>query len=216
MAAKRKRAFIGLLVIFYLIAALLPLLAFCSAREEPEEAAPETSQQSPAGSAVEQTGIFRIEDADGEILEVEDSEFVKGGIAAEVPPSWEPEALKAQGVALYTYYSRLREQTGKKGAMGRISPVTRRRPWSICPRRPGRNAGGRTMKPGKRPWQKRKRTSGARPCSRTGPCCAPLTSPFPRATPTRPRTYGAGSTAICSQRPARGTCLQRGTFPKSP
>lgn len=118
MAAKRKRDFIGLLVIFYLIAALLPLLAFCSAREEPEEAAPETSQQSPAGSAVEQTGIFRIEDADGEILEVEDSEFVKGGIAAEVPPSWEPEALKAQGVALYTYYSRLREQNRAKGGDG--------------------------------------------------------------------------------------------------
>ena len=93
-------------------------MAFCSAREEPEEAAPETSQQSPAGSAVEQTGIFRIEDADGEILEVEDSEFVKGGIAAEVPPSWEPEALKAQGVALYTYYSRLREQNRAKGGDG--------------------------------------------------------------------------------------------------
>ena len=59
-----------------------------------------------------------MEDADGEVLEVEDSEFVKGGIAAEVPPSWEPEALKAQGVALYTYYSRLREQNREKGGDG--------------------------------------------------------------------------------------------------
>ena len=32
-----------------------------------------------------------------------------------MPPTWETEALKAQGIALYTYYSRLREQNRAKG-----------------------------------------------------------------------------------------------------
>ncbi|WP_326975532.1 stage II sporulation protein D [Caproicibacter sp. BJN0012] len=44
-----------------------------------------------------------------QILTVGDREFMTGGVAAEMSPSAETEALKAQAVACYTYYSRLRE-----------------------------------------------------------------------------------------------------------
>lgn len=109
-----------LLAIFYLIAALLPLLAFCrgsTGNEEKGEKSTEPKSSSGVSAAqTEPTGEeFRIQDADGTILTVSDEEFVRGGLAAEVPPTWETEALKAQGIALYTYYSRLREQNRAKG-----------------------------------------------------------------------------------------------------
>ena len=51
-----------------------------------------------------------LDEATGEILTVSDRDFLYGAIATEMSPLSEEEALKAQGVAAYTYYSRLREQ----------------------------------------------------------------------------------------------------------
>lgn len=128
MKKMKWRRLAALCGVFYLLAAALPLLSFCSVQEN--EGKPETGSSaiagepagkgdspssSASGTPVEAGGVFRLKDADGSILEVSDSEFVKGGIAAEIPPSYEPEALKAQGIALYTYYSRLREQNREKG-----------------------------------------------------------------------------------------------------
>lgn len=61
------------------------------------------------------TGIgyedFKIFDESTEtIITVSNSDFLPGAIAVEMPLSYPEEALKAQAVAAYTYYSRLREQ----------------------------------------------------------------------------------------------------------
>lgn len=53
--------------------------------------------------------IFKILDtSSGKIISVRDREFCCGALAYEMPPSFEAEALKAQAVALYTHFSRLR------------------------------------------------------------------------------------------------------------
>ena len=55
--------------------------------------------------------IFRILDtSSGNILEVSRMDFLRGAAAAEMPLSFETEALAAQAVASYTYYGRLREK----------------------------------------------------------------------------------------------------------
>lgn len=115
MRRKKLRTILVLCGIFYLAAALLPLLSFCSVHEETEGQVSQKEEKTTKQelSATEES-VFRLKDADGTILTVEDAEFIKGGIAAEVPLTYEPEALKAQGVALYTYYSRLREQNRKQ------------------------------------------------------------------------------------------------------
>ena len=54
---------------------------------------------------------FKIKDeASGEIINVSDRDFTYGVVAAEMPISYEPEALKAQAVAAYTYYSKKRSE----------------------------------------------------------------------------------------------------------
>ena len=59
---------------------------------------------------------FRIRDtATGKILIVADADFVRGTVACEMSPDAPPEALKAQAVAAYTYYSRIREMKRKQG-----------------------------------------------------------------------------------------------------
>ncbi len=109
MKRKGIRIFLAVLILGYLAAAAVPLLAVWS-----------TEGKKPSQNKAQKIGAegFRLEDADGTILEVSDEEFVRGGIAAEVPPTWEPAALEAQGVALYTYYSRLREQNRESGGEG--------------------------------------------------------------------------------------------------
>jgi len=52
---------------------------------------------------------FRLLDTStGEILTVDDRDFLYGAIVTEMPLLYEKEALKAQGIAAYTCYSRLR------------------------------------------------------------------------------------------------------------
>ena len=60
---------------------------------------------------------FRIRDeSTNQILTVGDRDFLYGAIVTEMSPNAEPEALKAQAVAAYTYYSRQRAQAHAKGA----------------------------------------------------------------------------------------------------
>ncbi len=59
--------------------------------------------------------VFHVlDESSGKVLSVSDKEFLYGAIVTEMPPTYEPEALKAQAVAAYTYYSTLREQQKKK------------------------------------------------------------------------------------------------------
>lgn len=54
-------------------------------------------------------GIFKILDtSSNEVLSLTDEEFLIGAVAAEMPPSYETEALKAQCVATYTCYAKKR------------------------------------------------------------------------------------------------------------
>lgn len=54
-------------------------------------------------------GRFKILDTStNEVLTLTDEEFLIGAVAAEMPPSYEPEALKAQCIATYTCYAKKR------------------------------------------------------------------------------------------------------------
>lgn len=55
-----------------------------------------------------------LDESSGNVISVPDKEFLYGAIVTEMPPTYESEALKAQAVAAYTYYSNLREQQKKK------------------------------------------------------------------------------------------------------
>lgn len=58
--------------------------------------------------------VFRIADREtGEVSEVSASEFILGAIAAEMPPTFHLEALKAQGLAAYTYALKCQQQRGE-------------------------------------------------------------------------------------------------------
>ncbi len=59
---------------------------------------------------------FRIKDsATGRITEIPDREFCVGALAYEMQPGFETEALKAQTVALYTFFCRKRRLAQSKG-----------------------------------------------------------------------------------------------------
>ncbi|MBW7571579.1 stage II sporulation protein D [Caproiciproducens faecalis] len=79
-------------------------------QEKPQSQPTSQTPQSTAPAA-QGTAQFKILDAkSSQILTVDDRSFLYGAIATEMSPESSPEALKAQGVAAYTYYSRLREQ----------------------------------------------------------------------------------------------------------
>ena len=56
-----------------------------------------------------QDSFIILDTSSGKTLEINGREFLYGALSYEMPPSFEPEALKAQAVAVYTYFSRLRK-----------------------------------------------------------------------------------------------------------
>ena len=88
--------------------------ASSSQSEKPPESGASSGQSSAAPQA-DVTGAFKIlDEATGTVLTVPDKEFLYGAIVTEMPPTGQPEALKAQAVAAYTYYGRLRSQQRQK------------------------------------------------------------------------------------------------------
>lgn len=74
-----------------------------------------SSAASRAAPVPKGTSQFKILDTkSGKIITVDDRSFLYGAIATEMSPDAQPEALKAQAVAAYTYYSRLRSQQKQK------------------------------------------------------------------------------------------------------
>ncbi|QEY34709.1 stage II sporulation protein D [Caproiciproducens galactitolivorans] len=68
-------------------------------------------QQSVAPGTKSAVSGFKILDTKSNtVITADDRSFLYGAIVTEMSPDFHPEALKAQGVAAYTYYSRLREQ----------------------------------------------------------------------------------------------------------
>lgn len=109
---KRHAIFIAVLFLLMLI---IPFLAMGGTdpgqASPPENSSQPTEGSSPSASPAVDAESFRIlDETTGEIVTVSNEEFAIGGVAAEMPPTFEPEALKAQAVAAYTYYSNLRQQ----------------------------------------------------------------------------------------------------------
>lgn len=107
-----KRGFLLLCLIFFLAMMLIPLAALGG------NSSGTGSGGSSSGSTVRlpaSTKQFRIRDtATGKVMSVDDNAFLRGAVAAEMSPEAPPEALKAQAVASYTYFSRLREAAKAK------------------------------------------------------------------------------------------------------
>lgn len=67
---------------------------------------------------------FRVQDvASGRIVALSTRDFLIGTLAAEMYPSFHPEALKAQAVAAYTYYDRKRTAARADGCEADFSDV---------------------------------------------------------------------------------------------
>ena len=109
---KRHVIFISILFLSML---LIPFLAMGSAASgqassAPDSSAPTAESSRPASRQLEAESFRILDETTGEIVTVSNEEFAVGGVAAEMPPTFEPEALKAQSVAAYTYYSNLRQK----------------------------------------------------------------------------------------------------------
>lgn len=73
---------------------------------------------------VEAEDAFRVLDAaSGNIVEMSERDFLIGTLAAEMYPSYHPEALKAQAVAAYTYYCYERAEARADGEEADFSDV---------------------------------------------------------------------------------------------
>lgn len=114
-----KRTLILLLILF-LSLFLIPFLAMGAKEAPPSENIPsppagnaaEASQpQAPSEAPQAGEAVFRIlNEATNEVFTVSERDFILGTVACEMPISFEPEALKAQAVAAYTYYSNVRSR----------------------------------------------------------------------------------------------------------
>lgn len=99
-----KRYFFIFLV-FFLLMAGLPLISAKDSSAFSASVPEENSVQEKQNDK----NFFKILDTSSQkIIEIEDMEFCIGTVAYEMPASFEPETLKAQCVAAYTYFSRLR------------------------------------------------------------------------------------------------------------
>lgn len=63
-----------------------------------------------------------LDEASGKVIKVSDREFMYGALITEVPPTFHEEAMKAQAVAIYTYFSRNRDQVRKSKTWSKGKP----------------------------------------------------------------------------------------------
>lgn len=105
-----------LCLLLFLSMLLIPFLSIGA--ELSDKALPNAPKTTESAPAIQPTGdSFRIlDESTQQVLNVSDADFLYGAIVTEMGPASEPEALKAQAVAAYTYYSRLRKQAQEKNA----------------------------------------------------------------------------------------------------
>jgi len=105
-----------LALLLFLIMLLVPLLSLGAKIPDKTGTSSKRQQASSAGvgsttPAVQNSSQFKILDTkSNKAITADDRSFLYGAIATEMSPDAPQEALKAQGVAAYTYYSRLRKQ----------------------------------------------------------------------------------------------------------
>ena len=93
------RRFSALLVLFLLLAALLPALGLLRKTGGTSG----TQPAEPAPGAYTGGTLLVLDEATGKVLELSERDYVLGAVMCEMPALWEPEALKAQAVAAHTY-----------------------------------------------------------------------------------------------------------------
>src|SRR5574344_1404381 len=104
-------------LLFLLALALIPAIAIgsgSSSKQSQQTAASAQTQQTetkPTDSPPDNTLTFKMYDkSQDKIIEVSDKDFCYGALAAQMDTQTEKEALKAQAVALYSYYGYIRAQ----------------------------------------------------------------------------------------------------------
>lgn len=104
-----KRGTFLLAVFLFLAMLIIPMAAFGSGGKVPPSAP--SKKAAPKSTPPPSGAYFRMKDSStGKTITAGDKDFVRGAVAAEMSPEAPQEALKAQAVAAYTYYSRLRQQ----------------------------------------------------------------------------------------------------------
>ena len=76
--------------------------SFVHPTDSVQQDAPKTPETSP--SSLSLPSVYKVLDKDsGKVMELTPTEYITGVVAAEMPASFEPEALKAQAVAAHSY-----------------------------------------------------------------------------------------------------------------
>lgn len=114
------RSYLSLCLCCYVLLFLLSLpMLNASAEDEPTQPATPAAPTDKPSAPSEATAVFKVLDADaGVIYTFTERDFLIYTVAAEMPASYPEEALKAQAVASYTYYTyqKNRELEGMHGA----------------------------------------------------------------------------------------------------
>ncbi len=99
--------------VVYLLLLLFPLPLLGKSELDKNNNKPYSERTSPYASDkdTKTQEVFRLLDTDtGVVYDVSEKDFVIGSVGAEMYPTYHTEALKAQAVASYTYYSVLRKR----------------------------------------------------------------------------------------------------------
>lgn len=123
MSSEIKRNLI-LGISMFLLMIFIPFLPIAFIKKNKSEGTPSVN---PTNSAEDYFYIF--DDASKKILKVPEKEFLYATVATEMPVSFETEALKAQTVAAYTYFSRARENFRKKNGEGQAEITVNSGKW---------------------------------------------------------------------------------------
>lgn len=92
---------------FLIVSAAVMLLLPAGVAQSVSDAVPEAA---PAVSADAETAYHILQTETGDVLEIPLREYLIGAVGAEMPASYEPEALKAQAIVCHTYAERIRRQ----------------------------------------------------------------------------------------------------------
>lgn len=106
-------------IITFFIIALSVILCPMTALSDRPKAPPEKALPAISGERGEEEYIYVMRSSTGNAEKIKTREYVIGSVAAEVPPTYHTEALKAQAVASYTYAKRLKERNEKSGDASR-------------------------------------------------------------------------------------------------
>lgn len=119
------KKFLFLLIIMLLLMVFIPLLPVALNKKENKKGGIIGERAKVSGE-----GYFYIFDEGTEKnFKIPEKELIYGTVATEMPVSFETEALKAQAVAAYTYFSRAREEFRKKNGEGQAEISVDSKKW---------------------------------------------------------------------------------------